>query len=81
MENQGEKKNIKSTIFSDLTNCVIGWELLVLIGRPIIICPLSGWPVRTRKRHTSKKFYKQRGEKENVVQPQILTVVCVSIDL
>lgn len=61
---QGEKKKNKSTIFSNLTKSVIGWELLALIGRQIIICPLSGYPVRSRKRHAYRR---------------ILTVPCVYV--
>ena len=69
---RGEKKT-ESTIFSNLTKSVIGWESLAPIGRQIIICPPSGWPVRNQEEGGT--FL--RTGKRNVLGCGVCVCVCV----
>lgn len=71
----GEKKKTESTIFSNLTKSVIGWESLALIGRRIIICPLSGRPVRSQEE--GEHFSGQK--KRNVLDCGVCVCVCESV--
>ena len=71
---RGEKKT-ESTIFSNLTKSVIGWESLAPIGRQIIICPPSGWPVRNQEEGGT--FL--RTGKRNVLGCGVCVCVCVYV--